>query len=220
MPCSADPPRCRLRVRSFVWFTFHTAAIRRAPHRLNGPARSGDADPSGPAATPDSVCDAESETLPSKISYIRTQALANGRRGAIEMTATARDRCEHCGSAIIDPTTRVIHGPDTYCCPNCAAAVEQRGAGSDPEAGRYENTLRCAHCNAAIVDEATMAERGDQAFCCKNCAAAMAVRAASSARQRAAAAASSRSHAMDAIERSDPMRGTVARLLPERGFGF
>lgn len=92
------------------------------------------------------------------------------------MTTTARDRCAHCGSEIVDPTTRVIHGTDTFCCPNCAAAMEQRGAGSDPEAGRYENTLRCAHCNAAIVDEATMATRGDQAFCCKNCAAAMGVR--------------------------------------------
>jgi len=89
--------------------------------------------------------------------------------------ATATTTCAHCGVPIVDPTTQVVHGDKTYCCPNCSAAMEQGGSGSDPQALDYPGDLRCAHCGAPIVDEHTMESRGDQAFCCKNCAAAMAV---------------------------------------------
>lgn len=86
----------------------------------------------------------------------------------------AAEKCLHCGSPIVDPTTSVDHGGDIYCCANCAAAMEQQGAGSDPQAGRQENDLRCAHCGCAIVDESSMQSDGDDAFCCANCARAMA----------------------------------------------
>jgi len=79
-------------------------------------------------------------------------------------------RCEHCHSPIADPTTQVVHGGLTYCCPNCSAAVEQYGPGSDPDSATGKNHLRCAHCNAPIVHEDSMESRGDQAFCCRNCA--------------------------------------------------
>ena len=84
------------------------------------------------------------------------------------------DRCAHCDTAIVDPTTRVVHGDKTYCCANCAAAMEQGGGGSDPHALAHAGDLRCAHCRTAIVDESTMESRGDLAFCCANCARAMA----------------------------------------------
>lgn len=84
---------------------------------------------------------------------------------------TTGARCAHCNSPIIDPTTQVVHGDVTYCCPNCAAWMEQRGAGSDPRARHHDEDLLCAHCGCRIVDEATMQSRGDQAFCCANCAA-------------------------------------------------
>ena len=87
--------------------------------------------------------------------------------------AVAATRCAHCGVPIVDPTTQVVHGDQTYCCPNCSAAMEQGGMGSDPHALDHAGDLRCAHCGAAIVDEATMTSRGDQAFCCSNCASAM-----------------------------------------------
>ena len=87
--------------------------------------------------------------------------------------ATDPNRCAHCQSPIVDPTTRVTQGGRVYCCPNCSAAMEGAGGGSDPQAGRREEALRCAHCGVPIVDEATMESRGDQAFCCRNCAAAM-----------------------------------------------
>ena len=83
---------------------------------------------------------------------------------------TAAAQCAHCQSPIVDPTTQVVHGSATYCCANCAAAMEQSGSGSDPGAGRRENDLRCAHCGVAIVDESSMESRGDDAFCCANCA--------------------------------------------------
>ena len=79
-------------------------------------------------------------------------------------------QCAHCKMPIVDPTTQVVHGTMTYCCANCAAAMEQSGPGSDPDSGTGKNHLRCAHCGAPIVNEATMESRGDQAFCCPNCA--------------------------------------------------
>ena len=78
--------------------------------------------------------------------------------------------CAHCGVRITDPTTQVIHGDMTYCCANCAAAVEQTSGGSDPRPLDHPGDLRCGHCSSAIVDESTMVSRGDQAFCCTNCA--------------------------------------------------
>jgi hypothetical protein len=85
----------------------------------------------------------------------------------------AVNTCAHCESPIVDPTTQVIAGDKAYCCPNCSAAMEQIGMGSDPHARQHPSALRCAHCECAIVDEQTMVSRGDQAFCCNNCAAAM-----------------------------------------------
>jgi len=84
--------------------------------------------------------------------------------------AVALDRCANCGVDIVDPTTKVVHGAATYCCPNCSEAFEQGGSGSDPHAMRHENDLRCAHCGVPIVDEQTMESRGNDAFCCANCA--------------------------------------------------
>jgi hypothetical protein len=78
--------------------------------------------------------------------------------------------CEHCGTPIQDPTTMVDHGGVTYCCANCASAMEQEGSGSDPHALDHENDLRCVHCGTAIADESTMESHEDDAFCCGNCA--------------------------------------------------
>ena len=78
--------------------------------------------------------------------------------------------CAHCDVPIVDPTTQVVHGGATYCCPNCAAAMEQGGSGSDPRTLSHDEDLRCAHCGTPIIDEKTMESRGDQAFCCGNCA--------------------------------------------------
>jgi hypothetical protein len=86
---------------------------------------------------------------------------------------TSRNRCAHCDSPIIDPTTQVVHGESTYCCANCSEAMEQRGEGTDPQGRQHKNDLHCAHCDSPIVDESTMETKGDQAFCCRNCAAAM-----------------------------------------------
>ena len=80
--------------------------------------------------------------------------------------------CAHCEVQITDPTTQVVHGDLTYCCPNCAAAMEQSASGgSDAKPLAHANNLRCSHCGCAIVDESSMESRGDQAFCCANCAA-------------------------------------------------
>jgi hypothetical protein len=81
----------------------------------------------------------------------------------------AAERCAHCGTDIVDPTSQVVHGGQTYCCRNCSAAMEETGSGSDPHAGRHENDLRCARCGVAIVDESTMETIGDDAYCCRNC---------------------------------------------------
>ncbi len=83
--------------------------------------------------------------------------------------------CAHCQVFIGDPTVQVVHGDKTYCCANCAAAMEQGGSGSDPRTMAHTEDLRCSHCGVAIVDESTMVSRDDQAFCCSNCAAGMAV---------------------------------------------
>ena len=87
--------------------------------------------------------------------------------------ARAATTCTHCGVPIVDPTTQVVHGDQTYCCANCSAAMEQTTGGSDPQAREHPGALRCAHCGVPIVAEASMESRGDQAFCCRNCAAAM-----------------------------------------------
>jgi DNA-directed RNA polymerase subunit RPC12/RpoP len=82
--------------------------------------------------------------------------------------------CAHCEVTIVDPTVQVVHGAATFCCANCAAAVEESGSGSDPRTLSHPDALRCGHCGTAIVDESTMVSRGDQAFCCANCAREMA----------------------------------------------
>jgi hypothetical protein len=87
----------------------------------------------------------------------------------------AVDRCAHCAAPIVDPTTQVVHGSEIYCCPNCSAAMEASGSGSDPHALAHENDLRCERCDVAIVDETTLTERDGRAYCCANCAAAAGV---------------------------------------------
>jgi hypothetical protein len=77
--------------------------------------------------------------------------------------------CGHCGTLISDPTTRVVHGDMTYCCANCAAAMEQSGSGSDPHTLRQAGDLRCDHCGCVIVNESTLQSRDDRAYCCPNC---------------------------------------------------
>jgi len=79
------------------------------------------------------------------------------------------EHCQHCDSLILDPTRAVHHGPLTFCCTNCASAMEQGGSGSDPHAGRHENELFCTHCGSPITDESTLVSRGDDPFCCDNC---------------------------------------------------
>jgi hypothetical protein len=81
----------------------------------------------------------------------------------------AAARCAHCEAPIVDPTTQVVHGPETYCCPNCSAMMEETTGGSDPQAPRHENDPRCSRCEAPIVHKRTMETRGDQVFCCRNC---------------------------------------------------
>lgn len=74
--------------------------------------------------------------------------------------------CAHCGVEIIDPVVQVVHGELTFCCANCAEAMEQQAYD-----GR-DDAPRCAHCDTPIVSRATMEQRGDRVFCCSNCASA------------------------------------------------
>ena len=57
----------------------------------------------------------------------------------------------------------------TYCCANCATAMEQQGSGSDPRAPEHDEDLHCTHCGTPIVDESTMDARGSDPYCCTNC---------------------------------------------------
>jgi hypothetical protein len=82
--------------------------------------------------------------------------------------------CAHCQSTIVSPASQVVHGEMTYCCANCAAAMEERGSGSDPRTLAHPDAMTCAHCGCRIVDESTLVSRGESAFCCGNCAAGMA----------------------------------------------
>jgi hypothetical protein len=85
--------------------------------------------------------------------------------------------CAHCQVEITDETTQVVHGARTYCCPNCAAAMEESGSGSDPATLSHPDALRCSHCGCAIIDESTMQTRGDEVYCCSSCAMTAAARA-------------------------------------------
>jgi hypothetical protein len=89
------------------------------------------------------------------------------------MTYDVATQCAHCASPIVDPTTRVIAGDRVYCCPNCAAALEQRGSGSTPQTLTQGGHLRCDHCSAVILTESTMVISGGQTYCCVNCQRAM-----------------------------------------------
>jgi hypothetical protein len=80
--------------------------------------------------------------------------------------------CAHCGSAIVDPTTQVVHSNQAFCCQNCAEAMKQQSSQSGGQTVSGQNTPRCAHCNTPIVYQASMEQHGDEAFCCTNCAAA------------------------------------------------
>src|SRR5438874_4939168 len=95
-----------------------------------------------------------------------TSAWVNVSLGTAFAAARVMAKCDHCDVFISDPTTQVVHGDMTFCCPNCSAAMEQHGSGSDPKPLSHPGDLRCAHCSAAIVDESTMVSRGDNAFCC------------------------------------------------------
>ena len=85
----------------------------------------------------------------------------------------AQAQSAHCGVEIVDPTTRIVHANQTFCCPNCSAAMDATGSGSDPKAMSEKDKSTCAHCGVYIVHEDTMESRGDRAYCCGNCAAAM-----------------------------------------------
>ena len=82
--------------------------------------------------------------------------------------------CAHCEVSITDPTTEVVHGDLTYCCSNCAEAMERVAGGSDPRPLSRRDVPRCSHCDTPIVDKRSMETRGEQVFCCANCARAMA----------------------------------------------
>jgi hypothetical protein len=81
--------------------------------------------------------------------------------------------CAHCEVSITDPTTEVVHGDLTYCCTNCAEAMERVAGGSDPRPLSRRDVPRCSHCDTPIVDKRSMETRGEQVFCCANCARAM-----------------------------------------------
>lgn len=78
---------------------------------------------------------------------------------------TTATQCAHCGMPIIDPRTQVTRADQTYCCPNCAAAVERREHGTAEPSG----VPCCAECGVAIVDESTIQTRAGESFCCANC---------------------------------------------------
>jgi hypothetical protein len=78
--------------------------------------------------------------------------------------------CANCEVTITDPTTEVVHGDLTFCCANCAEAMEHIAGGSDPKPLSQRAHARCSHCGTPIVDERTMERRADQVFCCRNCA--------------------------------------------------
>jgi hypothetical protein len=85
------------------------------------------------------------------------------------MNYSPANECKHCGAIIVEPSSRVTHGNEVFCCTNCAQATEQRGSGSDPHTLSHPDDLRCAHCGVPIVDESTMTTSGDEAYCCVNC---------------------------------------------------
>ena len=68
-------------------------------------------------------------------------------------------QCAHCDSLIVDPTTRVIHGDIAYCCPNCAAAMEQQGSGSDAHSLSQAGDLRCEFFSITLTTSATSGPR-------------------------------------------------------------
>jgi hypothetical protein len=94
-------------------------------------------------------------------------------------------RCANCQAPIVDPTTQVVHGPLSFCCPNCSASMEEQATarsrprraggqggapgGSDPQAPEHKNDLRCSRCQSPIVHDLTIEMRGDELFCCRNC---------------------------------------------------
>ena len=82
--------------------------------------------------------------------------------------AVAQSHCAHCGVEIVDPTTRIVHTNQTFCCPNCSAAMDATGSGSDPKAMHHDEALRCEHCGVSIVHEDTLETRGNEAYCCAN----------------------------------------------------
>ena len=84
--------------------------------------------------------------------------------------AVAQSHCAQCGVEIVDPTTRIVHTNQTFCCPNCSAAMDATGSGSDPRAMHHDEDLKCEHCGVYIVHEDTMETRGNEAYCCANCA--------------------------------------------------
>ena len=66
-----------------------------------------------------------------------TQERRGNRVGNVSGTLYARATvrmalCAHCEVSITDPTTQVVHGDLTFCCTNCAEAMEHVAGGSDP----------------------------------------------------------------------------------------
>lgn len=74
--------------------------------------------------------------------------------------------CAHCGATIVDHSTMVERGGESFCCHNCASAMH----GQQPE----EKAVVCAHCRVGITDPSTLVTRNGMTFCCPNCAAMMA----------------------------------------------
>jgi hypothetical protein len=45
----------------------------------------------------------------------------------------ANAKCAHCGSPIVDRSTVVERGDQTFCCRNCEAAMSPRTPGQNPD---------------------------------------------------------------------------------------
>lgn len=62
----------------------------------------------------------------------------------MESRGETKATCLYRGAPIVDPTSQVLHGATTFCCANCAEAMEQRTGGSDPDAPRHRHARSCA----------------------------------------------------------------------------
>jgi predicted RNA-binding Zn-ribbon protein involved in translation (DUF1610 family) len=77
--------------------------------------------------------------------------------------------CAHCGTPIVDESTKIADAGNVYCCPNCRTIA---GGAAHPASPGHPI---CAHCGEPLVDASTQVERTGQTFGCPNCAAAAAM---------------------------------------------